>query len=133
MTRLDIIKETVDKITTIKERLRTTRSRQKIYVDIRRKPLEFQIGGNVLLKVSPQKGMIRFVKRGKLNPRYIGPFKVWKRIGPVAYRLKLPHKLSGIHNVFHVSNLKKCLTDETLIVLLELQITDKLQFMKEPL
>ncbi|GJR57108.1 hypothetical protein Tco_1499270 [Tanacetum coccineum] len=80
------------------------------------------------------KGMIRFGKRGKLNPRYIEPFKVLKRIGPVAYRLELPQELSGIHDVFHVLNLKKCLIDETLAVPLEeLHITDKLQFIKEPL
>ncbi|GKB07361.1 hypothetical protein Tco_0835645 [Tanacetum coccineum] len=134
LIRLDIIQETVDKITTIKERFRTARSRQKSYADNRRKPLEFQIGDNVLLKVSPWKCMIRFGKQGKLNPQYIEPFKVLKRIGPVAYRLKLPQKLSEIHDVFHVSNLKKCLTDETLsIPLEELHITDKLQFIEEPL
>ncbi|GJZ79067.1 putative reverse transcriptase domain-containing protein [Tanacetum coccineum] len=91
---------------------RTTRGHDSIWLVVDRltkKPLEFQIGDNVLLKVSPWKGMIRFVKRGKLNPRYIGPFKVLKRIGPVAYRLELQYELSGIHDVFHVSNLKKML------------------------
>ncbi|GJS04640.1 hypothetical protein Tco_0321148 [Tanacetum coccineum] len=78
--------------------------------------------------------MIRFGKRGKLNPRYIEPFKVLKRIGPVAYRFELPQELSGIHDVFHVLNLKKCLIDETLAVPLEeLHITDKLQFIEGPL
>ncbi|GJR36065.1 putative reverse transcriptase domain-containing protein [Tanacetum coccineum] len=134
LIRLDIIQETVDKITAIKERLRTARSRQKSYADNHKKPLEFPIEDNVLLKVSPWKGMIRFGKRGKLNPRYIGPFKVLKIISLVAYRLELPQELSGIHDVFHVSNLKKCLTDETLAILLEeLHITDKLQFIEEPL
>ena len=80
---------------------------------------EFQVGDKVLLKVSPWKGVIRFGKRGKLNPRYVGPFEILERIGPVAYRLDLPAELSGIRNVFHVSNLKKCLTDETLVVPLE--------------
>ncbi|GJU82530.1 hypothetical protein Tco_1284895 [Tanacetum coccineum] len=127
LMRLDIIQVTVDKITTIKERLRTAKNRQKSYADNRRKLLDFQIGDNVLLKVSPWKGMIRFGKQGKLNLRYIGPFKVLKRIGPLAYQLELPQELSGIHDVFHISNFKKCLTDETLVVpQKELQITDKL-------
>ena len=79
---------------------------------MRRKPLEFNVGEKVLLKVSPWKGVVRFVKRGKLGPRYIGPFVILERIGPVAYRLDLPQELSGVHNVFHVSNLRKCLIDE---------------------
>ena len=109
------------------------RDRQKSYVDKRRKPLEFQVGDKVLLKVSPWKGVIRFGKRSKLNPRYVGPFEIVERIGPVAYRLSLPEELSGIHNVFHVSNLKKCLSDETLKVPLgELKIDEKLRFVEEP-
>ncbi|GJW76689.1 hypothetical protein Tco_0138371 [Tanacetum coccineum] len=81
-----------------------------------RKPLEFQVGDRVMLKVSPRKGVIRFGKRGKLNPRYIGPFKILKRIGPVAYKLELPEELSNVHNTFHVSNLKKCLSNESLVI-----------------
>ena len=92
------------------------RDRQKSYADKRRKPLEFQVGDKVLLKVSPWKGVIRFGKRSKLNPRYVGPFEIVERIGPVAYRLSLPEELNGIHNVFHVSNLKKCMSNETLKV-----------------
>nr|GEU79000.1 putative reverse transcriptase domain-containing protein [Tanacetum cinerariifolium] len=119
--------ETVDKITAIKERLKTTRSQQKSYADNSRKPLEFQVGDQVLLKVSPWKDTIHFRKQWKLNPRYTRPFKVLSKVGLVAYHLELPRELSGIHNVFHVSNLKKCLTDETLVVSLkELKITDKL-------
>ena len=76
---------------------------------------------------------MRFGKQGKLSLRYIGPFKILERIGPVAYRLKLPQELSGVHNVFHVSNLKKCLSDETLIIPPEeVQIDDKLHFVEEP-
>nr|GEW52656.1 putative reverse transcriptase domain-containing protein [Tanacetum cinerariifolium] len=90
-------------------RLLTARSRQKSYADVRRKPMEFEVGDKVMLKVSPWKGVIRFRKRGKLSPRYIGPFKIIKRFGPVAYKLELPEKLHGMHNTFHVSNLKKCL------------------------
>ncbi|GJY05807.1 reverse transcriptase domain-containing protein [Tanacetum coccineum] len=107
LTRLYIIQETIDKITAIKERLKTARSRQKSYADNHRKPLEFQVGDQVLLKVSSWKGTICFGKRGKLNPRYTRPFKVLDKVGSVAYRLELPQELSGIHNVFHVSNLKK--------------------------
>nr|GEV49928.1 putative reverse transcriptase domain-containing protein [Tanacetum cinerariifolium] len=116
LTRLDIIQETIDKIMEIKERLKTARSRQKSYANNRKKLLEFQVEDQVPLKVSSWKGTIRFRKRRKLNPRYTGPFKVLYKVGSVAYRLKLPQELSGIHNVFHVSNLKKCLTDEMLVV-----------------
>ncbi|KAD4385997.1 hypothetical protein E3N88_26166 [Mikania micrantha] len=102
-------------------------------MDKRRKPLEFQVGDRVLLKVSPWKGVIRFGKRGKLNPRYIGPFEITKRIGPVAYELNLPVELSSVHNVFHISNLKKCLSDETLVIPLEeIQIDEQLNFVEEP-
>nr|GEV92139.1 putative reverse transcriptase domain-containing protein [Tanacetum cinerariifolium] len=87
----------------------------------------------VMLKVSPWKGMIRFGKRGKLSPRYIEPFKILERVGPVAYKLELPRELQGIHNTFQVSNLKKCLSDESLIIPLdEVQLDDKLYFIKEP-
>ncbi|KAI3687521.1 hypothetical protein L1987_81218 [Smallanthus sonchifolius] len=103
------------------------------YTDKRRKPLEFQVGDMVLLKVSPWKGVIRFRKQGKLNSRYVGPFKMVKRIGPVAYQLDLPEGLSGVHNAFHVSNLKICLANETLEVPLEkLHIDEQLRFVEEP-
>ncbi|GJY24821.1 putative reverse transcriptase domain-containing protein [Tanacetum coccineum] len=92
-----------------------------------------QIGDRVLLKVSPRKGIFRFGKQGKLNPRYIGPFKILERIGLVAYILELPEELHSIHNTFHVSNLKKCLSDESLIIpIKELQLDDKLNFVEEP-
>ncbi|GJR79171.1 hypothetical protein Tco_0149956 [Tanacetum coccineum] len=114
-----LVRETTKKIVQIKNRLITARSRQKSYADVKRKPMEFQVGDMVMLKVSPWKGVIRFGKRGKLSPRYIRPFKIIERIGPVAYKLELPNKLCGIHSTFHVSNLKKCLADENFVIPLE--------------
>ncbi|GJX85890.1 putative reverse transcriptase domain-containing protein [Tanacetum coccineum] len=110
-----------------------SRIAKEVNTDVRHKPLEFQVGDRVMLKVSPWKGVIRFGKRGKLNPRYIGPFKVLAKVGPVAYRLELPHQLSMVHSTFHISNLKKCLSDEPLAIPLdELHIDDKLHFVEEP-
>nr|GEU35292.1 putative reverse transcriptase domain-containing protein [Tanacetum cinerariifolium] len=113
-------------------RLLAARSRQKSYADVRRKPLDFKVGDKVMLKVSPWKGVIRFGKRRKLSPCYIGPFKILSRVGPVAYKLELPRELQGIHNTFHVSNLKKCLSDEDLIIPLDkVRIDEKLHFIEE--
>ncbi|GJV91573.1 putative reverse transcriptase domain-containing protein [Tanacetum coccineum] len=114
-------------------RLLTARGRQKSYADRRSKPLEFEVGDMVLLKVSPWKGVIHFGKHGKLSPRYIEPFKILARVSPIAYTLELPEELKGVHSTFHVSNLKKCLADENLIIPLdEIQLDDKMHFMEEP-
>ncbi|GJZ75988.1 hypothetical protein Tco_0640453 [Tanacetum coccineum] len=103
------------------------------YTDKRRKPLEFQVGDKVMLKVSPWKGVIRFGKRGKLNPHYIIPFKILAKVGTIAYRLELLEKLIRVHSTFHVSNLKKCLSDERLAIPLdEIHVDDKLNFIEEP-
>ncbi|GJU74981.1 hypothetical protein Tco_1266386 [Tanacetum coccineum] len=102
------------------------RSRQKSYADKRRKPLEFKVGDRVLLKVSPWNGVVRFGKKGKLAPRYVGPFEIMERVGPVAYRLKLPQELSCVHDTFHVSNLKKCLADPDVQVPLDEIEIDKI-------
>ncbi|GKD11101.1 putative reverse transcriptase domain-containing protein, partial [Tanacetum coccineum] len=107
----EMVQETTDKVVIFKERLKAARDRQKSYVDNRRRPLEFEEGDRVLLNVSPWKCTIRFEQKGKLAPRYVGPFKILERIGSFAYRLRLPQELNGIHDTFHVSNLKKCLAD----------------------
>ncbi|GJT27719.1 putative reverse transcriptase domain-containing protein [Tanacetum coccineum] len=134
LTGPKIIHETIEKIVQIQQRLQAARDRQINYTSIRRKPLEFQVGDRVMLKVSPRKSVIRFGKRGKFNPRYIGPFKILDMISPVAYKLKLSEELSNVHNTFHVSNLKKCLSDESLVIpMKELQLDDKLNFVEEPI
>ncbi|KAJ9566126.1 hypothetical protein OSB04_002092 [Centaurea solstitialis] len=132
--RPDVVQETTDKIKMVQEKLKMARDRQKSYADNRRKPLEFQVGDKVLLKVSPWKGLIRFEQKGKLSPRFVGPFEVIERIGPVAYRLDLPMELSSIHDTFHVSNLKKCLSEETVVLPLdEIQIDGQLRALEEPI
>ncbi|GKE71713.1 hypothetical protein Tco_1529785 [Tanacetum coccineum] len=122
-----------EKIVQIKNRLLTARSRQKSYADKRAKPLEFEVGDKVLLKVSPLKGVVRFGKSGKLSTRYLGPFKTLARVSPVAYTLKLLEKLKRIHSTFHVSNLKKCLAEGDIVVPIdEIQLDDKLHMIEEP-
>nr|GFB73428.1 putative reverse transcriptase domain-containing protein [Tanacetum cinerariifolium]GFB78243.1 putative reverse transcriptase domain-containing protein [Tanacetum cinerariifolium] len=112
----ELIQETTEKIVQIKQRMQAARDRQKSYTDLKRKHMEFQVEDKVMLKVSPWKGVVRFGKRGKLNPR-----------------LELPQQLSQVHNTFHVSNLKKCLSDESLVIPLnELHIDDRLYFIEEP-
>ncbi|GJU28335.1 hypothetical protein Tco_1166956 [Tanacetum coccineum] len=107
--------------------MQAAQDRQKSYADRKQKPMEFEVGDRVMLKVSPWKGVVRFGKRGKLNPRYVGPFKVLAKVGKVAYRLELPQELSRVHHTFHVSNLKKCYTDEPLVMPLEgIRVDDKL-------
>nr|GFB34220.1 putative reverse transcriptase domain-containing protein [Tanacetum cinerariifolium] len=129
----ELIQETTEKIVQIKQRIQATRDRQKSYADLKRKPMEFQVGDKVMLKVSPWKGVVRFGKRGKLNPKYVGPFKVLEKIRKVAYKLELPEELSRVHNMFHVSNLKKYHADEPLAVPLDgLHFDDKLYFVEVP-
>ncbi|GJZ37204.1 putative reverse transcriptase domain-containing protein [Tanacetum coccineum] len=133
LTGPELIQETTEKIVLIKQRIQAAQDRQKSYADLKRKPMEFEVGDRVMLKVSPWKGVVRFGKRGKLNPRYVGPFKVLAKVGKVAYRLELPQELSRVHHTFHVSNLKKCYADEPLVMPLEgIHIDDKLQFVEEP-
>ncbi|GKA84097.1 putative reverse transcriptase domain-containing protein, partial [Tanacetum coccineum] len=133
LTGQELIQETTEKIVLIKQRIQAAQDRQKSYADLKRKPMEFEVGDRVMLKVSPWKGVVRFGKRGKLNPRYVRPFKVLAKVGKVAYRLELPQELSRVHHTFHVSNLKKCYADKPLVMPLEgIHIDDKLQFVEEP-
>ncbi|GJV22563.1 putative reverse transcriptase domain-containing protein [Tanacetum coccineum] len=132
LTGPEIVQETTEKVIQIKQRMQAARDRQKSYADLKHKPMEFQVGDNVMLKVSSWKGVVHFGKRGKLNPRYVRPFKVLEKVGSVAYKLELPQKPSRVHNTFHVSKLKKCYSDDPLVVPLEgLHVNDRLHFAKE--
>nr|GEX44664.1 reverse transcriptase domain-containing protein [Tanacetum cinerariifolium] len=129
----ELVQETTKKISHIKDRLKAVRDHQKSYDDKRRKPLVFSVGDYVLLKVLPWKVVVRFMKKGKLAPRVVGPFEIIEKVGPVAYRLDFPEELNGVHDTFHVSNVKKCLADPTLQVPLDdIQVDAKLNFMEEP-
>nr|GEV76163.1 putative reverse transcriptase domain-containing protein [Tanacetum cinerariifolium] len=134
LTGPELIQETMENIVLIKQRIQAAQDRQKSYTDLKRKPIEFEVGNKVMLKVSPWKGVVRFGKRGKLNPRYVGPFKVLAKIGKVSYKLELPQELSRVYHTFHVSNLKKCYADEPLTMPLEgIHVDDRLQFVEEPI
>nr|GFA13595.1 putative reverse transcriptase domain-containing protein [Tanacetum cinerariifolium] len=130
---LELVQETTDKVVLVKEKPKAVRDHQNIYVDYRCKPLEFEVGDRVLLKVTPWKGVVRFRKKGKLAPRYVGTFEILERISLVAYRLRLAKELNSVHDTFHVSNLKKCLANTNLHVPLdEIKVDKTLRFVKEP-
>ena len=113
--------------------MKSAQSRQKSYADKRRRPLEFQVGNSVFLKVYPFKGVIRFGKKGKLNPRYIGPYEILERVGKTAYWLALPQNLASVHNVFHVSMLKKYVSDKSHVLEQEsIEIHEDLSFEEKP-
>ncbi|GJU35704.1 hypothetical protein Tco_1184058 [Tanacetum coccineum] len=134
LTGPELVLDTTDKVVLIKEKLKAARDRQKSYADKRRKPLEFEVGDRVLLKVSPWKGVVHFGKKGKLALRYVRPFEILERIGLVAYRLRLPEELNCVHDTFHVSNLKNCLGNANLLVPLnEIKIDKTLRFVEEPI
>ncbi|GJW23850.1 reverse transcriptase domain-containing protein [Tanacetum coccineum] len=133
LIRPELVQEMTDKVVVIKEKLKAARDRQKSHADNRHKQLEFEVGDRVMLKVSPWKGMVHFGKKGKLASRYVGPFEILERIGPVACWLRLSEELSGVHDTFHVSNLKKCLADASLHVPLdEIKVDKTLCFVEEP-
>jgi hypothetical protein len=112
----DLVTETEEKVKTIQKNLKAAQSRQKSYADIRRRPLQFQVGDFTYLRVSPTRGVQRFSVKGKLAPRYIGPFEILEICGPVAYRLQLPPQLAAIHDIFHVSQLRKCVKLPTEVI-----------------
>ena len=115
----DLVLYAMEKVQLIRDRLMTAQSRQKSYAYLRRRELEFQVDDWVFLKVSPMKGVMRFDKKEKLSTRYVGPYKILKRVGKVAFQLELPEKLVAVHPVFHISLLKKCVGDPASIVPLE--------------
>ncbi|KAI3735710.1 hypothetical protein L6452_15220 [Arctium lappa] len=122
-----IVQETADKVKCIRDRLKAAQDRQKSYADKKKRPREFQVGDHVLLKVLPWKGIIRFGKHGKLIPRFLGPFKVLKRVGLQAYQLELPPELNRIHNTFHICYLRKCLAEEESVIPLSELTVDEVE------
>jgi hypothetical protein len=129
----EILQEAEKQVQIIRENLKTAQSRQKSYADNRRRELMFEVGDFVYLRVSPMRGMKRFKVKGKLSPRYIGPFKILERKGEVAYQLELPDILSDVHDVFHVSQLKKCLrVPEEQLPMEELNVNEDLTYSEYP-
>ena len=116
ITGPDLIRDTSEKVSLIRQRLLTTQSWKKSYADVRRQPLEFEIGDHIFLKVMPKRGVVRFGKRGKLSPRFIGPFEILGRVGTIVYQLALPLSMSGVHEVFHVSMLRRYTPDPAHVV-----------------
>ncbi|CAM8926435.1 unnamed protein product [Rhodiola kirilowii] len=129
LLRPDFIRITTEKVCLIKDKLLTAQSRQKSYADPKRRELEFQVGDHVFLRVSLMKGVMRFGKKGKLSPRYIGPFEILERVGNVAYRLALPPTLSSMNPVFHILMLRKYISDPSHVLEYErVQMDDTLTY-----
>ena len=130
----DIIQETTDNIKLIKERMKAAQSRQKVYADKRHRSLIFLMRDKVFLKVSPMKGVIRIGNKNKLDPRYVGPFEILNKIGTVAYRLALPPEMDRIHNVFHVSQLRKYVPDPSNVISYQpLQLQEDMTYVEKPI
>ena len=116
ITGPELIRDTSEKVSLIRQRLLTAQSQQKSYAGVRRRPLEFEVGDHVFLKVMPKRGVVKFGKRGKLSPRFIGPFEILERVGTVAYQLALLPNMTGVHEVFHVSMLRRYTPDPAHVV-----------------
>ena len=116
ITSPDLTTDTSEKVSLIRQRLLMYQSWHKSYADVRRRPLELEVGDHVFLKVMPKREVVRFGKRSKLLPRFIGPFEILERVGIVVYRLALPPSMSGVHEVFHVSMLRRYTPDPTHVV-----------------
>ncbi|WVZ80645.1 hypothetical protein U9M48_028104 [Paspalum notatum var. saurae] len=130
----DLVAQAKEQVKHIHENLKRAQSRQKSYADRRRRPLMFEMGDHVYLRVSPMKGVHRFGVKGKLAPRYVGPFQIIERCGSIAYRLELPPHLAAVHDVFHVSQLKKCLrVPEEMVDSSQIQIEPDLTYEEKPI
>ncbi|XP_060182395.1 uncharacterized protein LOC132612067 [Lycium barbarum] len=130
----DLIQQAVDTVKAIQERLLVAQSRQKSYADNRRRKLEFEVRDWVFLKVSPMKGVMRFCKKGKLTPQYIGPYKIIRTVGKVAYELELPSELESVHPIFHVSMLRKWIGDGSRVMSVDdIQVTEQLSYEEIPM
>ena len=116
ITGPDLIRDTSEKVRLIRQRLLTTQSQQKSYAAIRHQPLEFEVGDHIFLKVMPKRGVVRFGKREKISPRFIGPFEILERVGTIAYRLALPPSMLDVHEIFHVSMLRRYTPDPAHVV-----------------
>lgn len=127
------IKDAEEQVAKVKDNLRIAQTRQKSYADKRRRDLTFKVGDYVYLKVSPLRGTVRFHVKGKLAPRFVGPYKILKRIGKLAYKLELPDNLAGVHPVFHVSQLRKCLrVPEEQVHTEALDLQDTVEYLEHP-
>ncbi|KAK5803695.1 hypothetical protein PVK06_031344 [Gossypium arboreum] len=130
---VDLIRETEEKVRIIRDSLKAASDRQKSYADLKRRDIEYTVGDRVFLKVSPWKRVLRFGKKGKLSPRFIGPYEIVERVGPVAYRLALPPELEKIHNVFHVSMLRQYRSDPSHVIPhTEIELQPDMTYSEEP-
>jgi hypothetical protein len=126
------IVEAEENVAKVRENLKIAQSRQKSYADAKRKDVSFEVGDHVYLKVSPLRGTKRFHIRGKLSPRYVGPYPIVSKVGKVAYKLELPPELTGVHSVFHVSQLRKCVVVEKRVPTQALDVQETLEYLEYP-
>jgi len=134
LSKVELIDQTNEIINKINEKLRAAQDRQKSYADVHRRSLAFDVREHVLLKVSPLKGSLRFGQKGKLTPRYIGPFEILQKIGPMAYRLALPPTLQGINDAFHISQLRRYIPNPKHVISYKpLQLKENLTYVEEPI